>query len=74
MSENPYKPPTSEVQDLPAAPGSPIKAIFLGLLVDIGGTTALSVLIGIVYMILLMQSGLNQEQIVIIGVCPLLFT
>ncbi len=60
---NPYAPPAAALQELPAKAGSPLKAVTLGLLVDIGGTTAGSLLLGILYGIWLAASGVSVEEI-----------
>ncbi len=63
MSDNPYTPPEAFVADQAALPGSPVKAIALGMLVDIGGTIAVGSLISIAYAIVLAQQGMDQEQV-----------
>lgn len=61
--ENRYQPPTAEVHDQPAAPGSAVKAVSLGLLVDIGGTLLLSVVVFSAYAVVQTGNGMSVEQI-----------
>ena len=63
MPDNPFAPPTSEVRDLSPRPGSPIKGVILGLLVDIGGTVISSMVIGGVFAVFMAQSGMPPEEI-----------
>ncbi|HKO87548.1 MAG TPA: hypothetical protein VJU83_03415 [Burkholderiales bacterium] len=63
MSANPYKPPTAELADLPKPPGSAIKAVLVGLVVDIGGTMLVGIVISIVYSIYWASTGMSQTQI-----------
>ena len=60
---NPYGAPQAKVADPAPRPGSPYKAVLLGLLADFGGTIALSVLIAIVYGIQLAAYGMTPEEI-----------
>jgi len=62
MSDNPYTPPEATVADQPPAPGSPIKAVALGMLTDIGGSIVVGGVLSIVYGIVLAQQGLTPEQ------------
>jgi uncharacterized protein with PQ loop repeat len=64
-SENPFAPPGASVSDtVELKPGSPIRAVLLGLVVDIGGTLVIGLLIGIVYGVFLGFSGVPQSEIV----------
>ena len=60
---NPYAPPDAIVSDPPAEPGSQVKAICLGLLVDIGGTLLFGVAFGIVLAVALASRGLSADEI-----------
>lgn len=60
---NPYAPPGAAVQDPPARPGSAVKAVVLGLLVDVGGTTLGSMIIGAIYGVALAASGAGMEEL-----------
>ncbi len=44
-TRNPYAPPDAKLADPAAAPGSPLKAVALGLAVDLGGTVIATVLV-----------------------------
>lgn len=60
---NPYAPPDAKLADPPPRPGSPVKAVTLGLLVDIGGTTLATLLLAFVYGVVLAASGAGSEEI-----------
>jgi hypothetical protein len=60
---NPYGAPQAKLADPPPRPGSPYKAVLLGLAADIGGTIALSILIALVYGIQLAAYGASAEEI-----------
>jgi hypothetical protein len=62
VSHNPYTPPESSVADQARPPGSPWKAIGLGLLTDIGGTMAASMVLAIVYGITMGAQGMSAEE------------
>ena len=59
--DNPYTPPEARVADPENEPGSPLKAVAIGLAVDIGGTFMTSLVLGIVYGITLAASGASAE-------------
>jgi hypothetical protein len=66
MSEPPFEPPPSDVDDRPprrAPSGSPLRAIVVGLVVDLGGSVVLSLLLMIVYAASLQHAGLSPEQL-----------
>lgn len=58
---NPFEPPKTTVTDAPAPPGSPILAVFLGLLVDIGGTLAFGVLFGIAIVMAVVEPDMPPD-------------
>jgi hypothetical protein len=60
---NPYAPPQAAVKDLPAGAGSAIKAVTLGLVADIGGTLAGTVVFMLIYGIVLGVSGASAEEL-----------
>jgi len=63
MSErNPYSAPASKLADPAPRPGSPYKAVGLGLLTDFGGTFAFSMLLTFLYGVMLAGSGVAQED------------
>ena len=59
---NPFEPPQSPVSDPAPRAGSAVKAVLLGLAVDIGGTLLSSVVFGVVYAVLLGARGVPAEQ------------
>jgi len=60
---NPYAPPEAAVRDAPAKAGSALKAVALGLVVDVGGTVLSGLIFGIVYAMVLGASGSSAEEI-----------
>jgi MFS family permease len=60
---NPYEPPQTPVSDPQPQAGSPVKAVLLGLAVDIGGSLVASVLLGIVYAVMLASSGVSGDEL-----------
>ena len=63
MSNNPFKPPKSDVDNKAAAPGSPLRAVLTGLAVDIGLSTLVGVVLTIVYHSQLVASGMTPDQV-----------
>jgi hypothetical protein len=57
MPDSNYLPPTAEDKDPPSKPGSKIKALMVGLTIDIGGTLLASILILVVYSVILAAAG-----------------
>lgn len=62
MPHNPYSPPEARLADQPRPPGSPWKAIGLGLLVDIGGTMVLGTLFAILAGVVMAAQGRPVEE------------
>jgi hypothetical protein len=60
---NPYAPPQAALKDAQPAAGSAVKAITLGLVADIGGTFAATIVFVVVYGIVLGASGASPEEI-----------
>jgi len=60
---NPYRPPEAVVTDQARPHGSPLKAVSLGVLADIVGTAAASVLLSFIYGIVLAAGGASAEEI-----------
>jgi MFS family permease len=60
---NPYDPPQTPVSDPEPQAGSPVKAVLLGLTVDIGGSLLASVALGIVYAVVLGSQGVEGEDL-----------
>jgi hypothetical protein len=66
MSEPPFEPPPSDVDDRPprrAPVGSPVRAIVIGLVVDLGGSIVLYLLLMILYAASLQHAGMSPEQL-----------
>lgn len=62
-ANNPYAPPDAKLADPAGRPGSPIKAVTLGLAVDLGGTIVATVILALGYGIVLGASGSSAEEI-----------
>jgi hypothetical protein len=60
---NPYAAPGAKIADPPPRPGSPYKAVALGLLTDFGGTFAFAVALSFVYAMWLAATGTPPEEI-----------
>jgi hypothetical protein len=66
MPENPFEPPESDVNDRPPQRtpyGSPVRAIAVGLVIDLGGSVTLSLVLMIVYAASLQHDGLTPDQL-----------
>jgi hypothetical protein len=66
MSDNPFKPPGTDLDSRPPGPtrpGSPARAVAIGLAVDLGGSVLLNLLLTILYAASLQASGLSHEDI-----------
>jgi len=63
MNEFNDTPPTSIEETKKLKKGSPAKAIIIGFLVDIIGSSVLAIIFGIVYSVLLASRGLTPEEI-----------
>ena len=59
---SPYTPPTAPVRDAARPPGSPIKAVIYGVLVDVGGTFVTGSVLSIAYAMGLASEGMSPEQ------------
>jgi MFS family permease len=62
MQNNPYVPPVAELKDAPRPPGSPVKAIVLGFLIDVLGTLLGVTILGVGYTFVMARQGLSAEQ------------
>lgn len=62
-AHNPYAAPDAKLADPAAVPGSAIKAVSIGLLVDIGGSILAILLLAITYGVVLGATGASQEDI-----------
>ena len=63
MTTNPYSAPTAVVSDPAGHRGSGIKAVSLGVLIDLGGTILISVIFIVVYGFYLAASGMRPEAV-----------
>ncbi|MGZ5195723.1 MAG: hypothetical protein ACXWJM_13350 [Ramlibacter sp.] len=63
MQNNPYTPPTAPLKDQPRAPGSPVKAVLVGLAIDVGGSLVLGVTVTVVYAFALSSQGMSQKEV-----------
>jgi hypothetical protein len=62
-SRNPYGAPGAKLADPAQRPGSPYKAVGLGVLADFGGTFAVSIVVAFVYGVVLAGEGTSPEDI-----------
>ena len=65
MPTHPFKPPETDSTKNPrppATPGSPLKAVLLGLAVDFGGTTVCGLVISMIYAIQLHGQGVADSD------------
>ena len=60
---NPYGAPQAKLADPAPRPGSPYKAVALGLATDFGGTIALSVVLAFVHSVMLASGGMSAEEV-----------
>lgn len=64
MDSNPYNAPQGEIRaDAETRKGSPVKAVLLGLVVDIVGTVVTTSLLAVAYMVLQARAGMTPEQL-----------
>lgn len=65
MPENPYQPPAAPVTgaDRDERSGSPVKAILVGLTVDVGGSMVAGTILVVAWGILLGAGGANAEEL-----------
>jgi hypothetical protein len=61
---NPFTPPNARLSDRPPQAGSGLKAVLLGLAVDIGGSTLAGLVLTIAYAIFVAPADATTEQIV----------
>ena len=62
MSNNPFKPPDTDLRGKPP-PNSPVKAVLVGLAIDIGGSTLVGILLSIAYAATLVNTGLSEDEL-----------
>jgi hypothetical protein len=61
--QNPYATPSADLKTSSLPPGSPVKAILLGIAVDLGGSMVLGVVFGMIYATSLAAEGLSGDEI-----------
>lgn len=62
MEDNIYQPPKADLTTAEPAKGSPIKAVFIATLVDIGGTLTISFIILMSYIFVQNSKGISTQQ------------
>jgi hypothetical protein len=62
MPTDPYATPKAASTD-ERLPGGPVKAVLVGLAIDVGGSIVLSTVLAITYGVMLARSGMTAEQI-----------
>ncbi len=63
MEGNLYEPPKSDLRVADGKPGSTVKAVALGALVEVVGSFLVGIVIGVIYVVLLSRQGLSPEEI-----------
>lgn len=67
MSDKPSLPPEADYTPRPprprATPGSPLRAVVAGLVIDLGGSVVLNLVLVVLYGLWLQVTGLTSEQI-----------
>jgi hypothetical protein len=63
MNEFTDRPPEPDVEKKNFKKGSPVKAITIGVVVDIGGSLVLGIILVMIYSVLLASEGLSPEEI-----------
>jgi hypothetical protein len=63
MEQNPYEPPRAALDPRNREPGSIPKAVAIGTVIDIGGTTLGSIVFGIIYSVVLGAQGRSEAEI-----------
>ncbi len=61
--QDPYRPPKSEVLDTDDRKGSPAKAVTVGVLIDIGGSSIAGFVMVAIYGVMLASSGASPDEI-----------
>lgn len=60
MSNNPFKPPATDPKN---TPGSPIRAVLVGLAIDLGGTALLGLVLQVVYAMQVGTPDMTESQL-----------
>jgi hypothetical protein len=65
MQNNPYTPPKTPLKDQPRVAGSPVKAILVGLAIDLGGSLLVGAIVGFLYAASLVSQGMSEADIAV---------
>ena len=63
MQNNPYTPPKAPLKDQPRVAGSPVKAVLVGLAIDVGGSLLVGLVVGGLYAVSLASQGMSEAEI-----------
>ncbi len=63
MEGNIYEPPKSDIRVAEGKPGSIVKAVALGALVEVVGSFLVGIMIGVIYVVLLSRQGIALQEI-----------
>ncbi|MEJ2454908.1 MAG: hypothetical protein P8103_12220 [Candidatus Thiodiazotropha sp.] len=63
MEDNIYEPPKSDIRVAEGKPGSIVKAVALGALVEVAGSFLVGIVIGVIYVVLLSRQGVALQEI-----------
>jgi len=61
--DNPYKPPTAQLRWEPSHPGSLVKAVIAGVLIDLGGTWIVNFVGLVAYAFYLYSQGWSEDEV-----------
>jgi len=64
VDTNPFQAPSSELRESALPGGSPLIAIIVGVVIDVGGTVVLGFVMLIAYTIRQLSQGATQEQVI----------
>jgi hypothetical protein len=59
---NLYEPPKSDIRGAEEKPGSSVKAVIYGVLIEVAGSFLVGIMIGVIYVVLLSRQGIPPEQ------------
>jgi hypothetical protein len=63
VEDNIYEPPKSDIRVAEGKPGSIVKAVALGALVEVAGSFLVGIVIGVIYVVLLSRQGVALQEI-----------
>jgi hypothetical protein len=61
MSSDPFVPPRSALVEPPRPPGSAIKGVLAGLVIDVGGSFVAQMIVGIGVTLVLVRNGMSEQ-------------